>query len=119
MAQRNLYFTFKQGEIGKRMNFTLEDADGTFDLTNYTVTLFLKKEGDTDLAVDGAAVTKENQGTNPGECYHALDATTAAIDVATYKGELKLVAGANVLYWPVNKDNQRTYFTVEVQAPLG
>jgi hypothetical protein len=114
----NLTFTFKQGEVGKVITFDdLSDANGLVDLTPYAVTMNLRLNG--ELIVDDAAVTKRTQsGTTLGDCYHTLNSTTAAIAVGTYRGELKLVNGANIFYWPVNKNADRTYFTVIVQAPL-
>lgn len=117
---RNLTYVLKKGEISKRIHFTLEDADGRFDLSDYIVTMSLQLEGATALAVDGATVIQENQfvEATKGKCYHEFDMTTANIAVGTYKGELKLASGASVLYWPVNAENLRTYFKLIVQAPL-
>jgi len=116
----NIYHTFKQGEIGKILQFTLADENGLFDLTGWTVTFAASLNGESAFA--GQAVTLNDQLTNPGECYHQLNATTAAIDPNVrgeiYLGELKAVQGLNVFYWPVDKDNRRTYFKIEVQAPL-
>jgi hypothetical protein len=114
----NLNFTLKQGEVGKVIRFTLSDADGAVDLTNYTVTMTLKK-GSAAAVVDEASVTKETQsGATLGKCHHTFDATTADLTPGIYKGELKLTSGSNVLYWPVDEKEKRTYFTVEVQKPL-
>lgn len=116
---RNTQFTYKRGEVGKRIRFYLEDANGAVDLTAYTVTMNVGKLGQT-LAVDGASVTKETQtGETRGYCYHDLDASSANIAAGDYRGELKLVNGSNVLYWPVDSNGTKTYFTVEVQSPLG
>ena len=112
----NLTHTFRKGEVGKVIEFTLEDVNGVVDLTAYTVTMYL---GNGSLVVNGAAVTKRTQsGATVGQCYHTWDLTTANIAPGTYKGELKLVNGGTTLYWPVNKNSTRTYFTVIVQAPL-
>lgn len=118
MAARNTKFTFKRGEVGKRMRFRLEDASGPVDLTAYTITLNAGGAGQ-DLAITAAAVTKETQsGATLGYCYHDLDATTANVAAGLYRAELKLANGANVLYWPVDAGGDRTYFTIEVQRPL-
>jgi hypothetical protein len=113
----NLTHVVKRDEIGKLIEFTLSDVDGTVDLTNYTVTMTLKK-GST-VATSAASVVKRNQETNKGECYHTWTANTIPDKKGTYKGELKLVNGPNILYWPCNKDGEKTYFTVIVQDPLG
>lgn len=112
----NLVHTVKIDEVGKTINFTLEDANGTVVLTPYTITMNLKK-GST-LVTSGASVTKSNQTTAPGECYHTWAANTIPDTPGTYKGELKLEASGQVRYWPVNKDKTRTYFEVIVQNPL-
>jgi hypothetical protein len=120
MSLTNLEFTFHQGEIGKVMNFyDLSDESGTFNLDPYTVTLNLEKNG--AVTVDDAVVVKADQGTNPGDCSHTLDATTAAIAVGRHKGNLRLVktlAPTNKFYWPCNKNSQRAYFYVNVLDPV-
>jgi len=117
MSQYNLTHVVKIDEVGKIIDFTLRDVDGTVDLTNYTVTMNISK-GSTAV-ISAAAVTKRNQVTNEGEAYHTWTAATIPDTAGTYKGELKLVYGSNVLYWPVDKNNERTYFTVIVQEALG
>lgn len=112
----NLVHVVKRDEIGKEMNLTLRDVSGTFDLTNYTVTLTLKK-GST-VATSAAAVSKRNQTTNKGECYHTWTAATIPNTDGKYKAEVKCVYGSIVRYFPVDENNERTYFTVEVQSPL-
>ena len=117
----NLQFTFKKGEVGKEIPFTLSDADGAFDLTGWTVTLAIARSKSAAPVATGKAVTKRTQsGATLGQCYHTLDADTANIPAGVYKAcELKLTAsGGQVLYWPVNSEDKRTYFTVEVQTPL-
>lgn len=121
----NLYFTFKKGEIGKVINFTIMSDGSPLNLTtptDFTVTLAIAKDKNTTPVITGGTVSKSNQTTNPGECSHTLTGGTggsAMIDVGIYKAcELKLTAGSNVLYWPCNKNDQRTYFTVEVQQPI-
>jgi hypothetical protein len=117
---RNLYVTYKRGEVGKQIDFLLEDADGPFNLDNWTVTLAIAADRDAVPVVTGQTVTKLTQtGDDIGRCYHTLDATTANIAVDTYKAaELKLTNGSNVLYWPVDRNDSKTYFTVEVQTPI-
>lgn len=112
----NLTHTVKRDEVGKRIDFTLSDADGTFNLTNYTVTMTLKKGA--TVATSAATVTKKDQGASPGECYHTWASNTIPDTKGTYKGELKLTFGSEILYWPVHKDGKRTYFEVIVQDPL-
>jgi hypothetical protein len=111
-------FIFKQGEVGKRCTWTLTDADdAAVDLTAYTITLNAKK-GDTETITE-ASVTKATQsGATLGQCYHNLTSTTAAIAVGNHKGELKLVNGSTVLYWPVQDDPRESYFVWEVQTPI-
>ena len=113
----NLIHTVKRDEVGKLIEFTLEDVDGAVTLTDYTVTMALKK-GST-VVTSAAAVTKRTQsGATLGQCYHTWTAATIPNTSGTYKGELKLVAGSNVLYWPTDANNERTYFTVIVQTPI-
>jgi hypothetical protein len=113
----NTLHTVKRDEVGKRIQFTLSDADGVYNLDNWTVTMNLKK-GST-VVTSNAAVTKETQtGSNIGKCYHAWAANTIPDARGDYKGELKLTNGSNVLYWPTHSDGTRTYFTVRVQDPL-
>ena len=115
---RNITHTFKRGEVGKVIEFLVEDANGPYDLTAWTVTLNLDR-GSTSV-VEDAAVTKRTQsGETLGQCYHTWDATTANIPVGKYKAELKLVNGSNVLYWPVDENDNRAYIVVKVQKPLG
>lgn len=116
MTQYNLRHTVKQGEAGKQMAFTLRDVDGLVDLTNYTITVTLKKGSTTTLSA--GSVTKRNQVTNRGECYYTWTSATASMSLGDHKGNLKLVNGATVYHWPVDANNQRTDFIVEVQAPV-
>lgn len=118
----NLLFTFKKGEVGKEMGFTIKADGAAYNLdtpTNFTITLAIAKTKNTDPVVTGATVTKRNQTTLTGQCYHTLDATTANIPIGIYKAcELKLTQGSRVLYWPCDSDDNRTYFTIEVQKPI-
>lgn len=111
----NLVFPLYQGEVGETIEFTVEDRDGTVDLTPYTVTMTLTRNGVT--TIDAVSVTKANQTTNRGECSYTFDATTAAIAVGNHKGRLKLVQGSNVLYWPKNVEGRLGFFTVKVSEP--
>jgi hypothetical protein len=43
---------------------------------------------------------------------------TGDLEVGPYDGELKLVDGGTVLFWPCDEDNNQTYFVVNVQPPL-
>lgn len=117
---RNLTATWKQGEVGKQIDFYLEDEDGAFDLSSWTVTLAIAKSVTATAVATGETVTKETQtGDDIGRCYHTLNATTAALATGVYKAcELKLVNGSNVRYWPVHVNNDRTYFTCEIQAAI-
>lgn len=117
----NLHITWKQGEVGKEIDFLgLSDRDGLFDLTAWTVVLNAKRSADDSvLVIDAAPVSKRDQAARRGDCYHTLSSTTANIAPGIYKGELKVTNGANTFYWPVNRDNERTHFTIEVQKPLG
>jgi hypothetical protein len=113
----NLLHTVKRDEVGKIIEFTLEDADGVYNLDNWTVVMNLKK-GST-VVTSAAAVTKRTQsGATLGQAYHTWAANTIPDAKGDYKGELKLTNGSNVLYWPVHSDGTRTYFTVRVQDPL-
>jgi hypothetical protein len=112
----NLRHTVKQGEVGKIMEFTLTDADGAVDLTPYTVTVTLKKGSTKTL--NAGAIVKRNQTTNPGECYYVWTTATATMARGDHKGNLELVAGSIVYYWPTDANDTRTYFTVEVQTPI-
>jgi hypothetical protein len=117
----NLYFTFKQGEGGKVLVFTLKDESGLFPLTGWVVTLACKLNGASVFTAQ-ACVNDPDQVLNKGVTRHTLNATTAAIAPntggQTYTAELKATSGSNVFYWPVDKDNRRTYFKMEVQSPL-
>lgn len=115
----NLTHVVKIDEVGKEIGFTCYDSTGTaVDLTSYTVTLNIKK-GNT-LVTDDATVTKRTQsGATLGQCYHTWAASSIPDTKGTYKGELKCTAGSNVLYFPCDKNNERTYFTLEVQDALG
>ena len=117
---RNLKVTWKRGEVGKVISFFLEDAAGSFNLDNWTVTLAVALTKTTTPVVTGQSVVKRTQtGTNIGWCDHTLNTTTANIALGTYRAcELKLVNGANVLYWPVDERDERTYFQSEVQQPI-
>jgi hypothetical protein len=117
---RNLDVTWKQGEVGKTVRFLLEDADGPFPLTGWTITLTIAVDKDSTPVVTGQPVVALTQtGDDIGWCYHTLDSTTANIATGKYKAaELKLVNGSNVLYWPVDTNEVKTYFTVEVQTSL-
>lgn len=116
----NTTFTFKKGEIGKEIGFTLSDADGPVDLTSWTVTLTVAERSSSTPVFSGEAVTKRTQsGATLGQCYHTLNSTTANITEKDYKAcELKLTNGSQVRYWPVNKDSNRTYFSIEVQKAM-
>lgn len=115
---RNLTHTLKMGEVGKVISFLVEDDNGPYDLTAWTVTFNVDK-GSTSVVTDGA-VTKETQsGATLGRCYYTWNATTANIPVGTYKGELKLVNGSNVLYWPVDEHDNRNYIVIKVIKSLG
>jgi hypothetical protein len=112
--------TYKTGEVGKRLRFRVENADGPINLTPYTITLNAKTAVDGSAVITGAACSKETQsGATLGYCYHDLTSTTAAVVAGEYLGELKLVNGSNVLYAPVDEDDEKTYFDIEVQTPLG
>lgn len=115
----NLTVTYKRGAVGKVIEFNdLRDKDGLVTLTPYTITLNVEDEDGT-LVIDDASVTKRDQGTRAGDCYHTLDATTANIAVGTYRAELKLANGANADFWPTDRDHKRRYITWIVQDPLG
>lgn len=117
---RNLNVTWKLGEVGKVVNFLLEDDDGPFNLTGWTITMAIAADNETTPAVTGETVTALTQtGDDIGWCYHTLNSTTANITIGKYKAaELRLVSGLNVLYWPVDENEVKTYFTVEVQTPI-
>lgn len=119
MSQYNLTHTVKIDEVGKEVGFTCYDADGVaVDLTSYTVTMNIYK-GSTSV-IASAAVTKRTQsGATLGQCYHTWSAATIPNTKGTYKAELKCVAGSNVLYFPCDKNSERTYFSVVVQDALG
>jgi hypothetical protein len=117
MPNYNIIHTVKIDEVGKTIDFTLEDDDGPFDLTNYTVVMNLAK-GST-VVTSAASCTKRTQsGATLGQCYHTWAANTIPDAKGDYKGELKLTYGSNVLYWPTDKNGERTYFTVRVQEAL-
>jgi hypothetical protein len=113
----NLIHTVKQGTVGKPIEFTLSEADGLVDLDPFVITMTLAQDG--VVVLDDVAVTKKDQTVYPGQCFHTWTQVTGNIDPGEYDGELKLVNGPNVYYWPTNKVGQQTYFTVIVQAPLG
>ena len=115
----NLEHVVKIDEVGKEIGFTCYDSTGAaVNLTNYTVTMNIKK-GST-LVVDDAVVTKRTQsGATLGQCYHTWTAGTIPNTAGTYNGELKAVFGSSVLYFPVNRNNAKTYFRVIVQNALG
>lgn len=116
MSQYNLIHTVKIDEVGKEIGFTCYDGNGdAVDLTSYTVTMSLKK-GST-VVTSAAACTKRTQtGATLGQCYHTWTAATIPNSAGTYLGELKCVAGSNVLYFPVDRNNERTKFQVIVQT---
>lgn len=132
----NLHVTYKYGEVGKELEFTLTHAvAGTttqtpYNLDNWTVTLTIAASETATPVKTGLTVTKRTQsGATLGQCYHTLTDTvgevigSAKIPYGTkskeYKAcELKLVNGSQVRYWPVNENNERTYFTVEVQKSM-
>ena len=116
MSQYNLTHVVKIDEVGKELGFTCYDADGVaVDLTSYTVTMNIYK-GSTSV-IASAAVTKRTQsGATLGKCYHTWTAATIPNSAGTYLGELKCVAGSNVLYFPVDRNNERTKFQVIVQT---
>lgn len=116
MSQANRIYVLKKGEVGKIIEFTLSDAAGVVDLSAYTITMSLQQ--DDTYTVSDVAVTKRDQETNPGECYYTWDATTANIPAGVHKGNLKLVSGSNVRYWPADKLNVQSYFEVRVQEPI-
>lgn len=118
MPLYNLEHTVKIDEVGKEIGFTCYDSTGAaVNLTNYTMTMNVRK-GST-LVIDDAAVTKRTQsGATLGQCYHTWTALTIPNDTGAYKGELKAVFGSNVLFFPVNKNNLRTYFKITVQSAL-
>ncbi len=115
-----LKVTFKKGEVGRTLDFALTDANGAVDLTNWTVTMAVARSKNASPVLTGQSVTKRTQsGLTLGQCFHTLDATSANIAVGEYKAcELKLVNGPNVLHWPVNENDDKTYFTIEVQKPI-
>lgn len=117
----NLSHTVKIDEVGKVLNFTCRSYNATTgvleetDLTNYTVTMSLKK-GST-VTISAAAVSKRTQsGATLGQCYHTWSAATIPNTAGTYLGELKAVYGSNVLYFPCDKNGKRTKFEVIVQT---
>jgi hypothetical protein len=115
----NLTVTYKRGAVGKELEFNnLSDQNGLVTLTPYTLTVNVE-ETDGTVVVDDAAVSKRDQSTRQGDCYHTLDATTANIAVGTYRAEIKATNGANVDYWPTDIDQKRRYITWIVQDPLG
>jgi hypothetical protein len=116
MANYNLIHTVKIDEVGKEIGFTCYDADGdAVDLTNYTVTMSLAK-GSTVITSAAACSKRTQSGATLGQCYHTWTAATIPNTAGDYKGELKLVYGSNVLYWPCDKNGERTKFTVRVQT---
>lgn len=122
----NLRFTFKQGEVGKEMPFTLSDDNGVVDLSSWTVTLAIAENKSMAAVLTGLTVTKRTQtGATIGQCYHNLTDTvglvtgSAQLPPKEYKAcELKLVNGSQVRYWPVNENNERTYFVMECQKAM-
>lgn len=117
-VQYNLRHTVKQGE-GKRIEFTLRDANGIYDLTGKTITMTCKKGSTT--TVDAVSVTLGNQITAPGTCFYDwVAADTAALSTGDHHGNLKVSDGAGgVWYWPTDANDSRSYFVVEVQKPIG
>lgn len=113
----NLRHTVKQGEAGKIINFTVSDNNGLVDLTPYTITMTLKK-GST-VTLDAGAVSKRNQVADTGQCYYVWTSDTADMARGDHLGDLKLVSGSDVFYWPTDANDARTHFTVEVQKPIG
>ena len=115
MSQYNIEHVVKIDEVGKIIEFTLRDEDGLVDLTNYTVTMSLAK-GST-VVISGASCTKRTQsGATLGQCYHTWTAATIPNTKGVYLGELKLVNGGDTLYWPCDKNGERTKFKVYVQT---
>lgn len=116
----NLHTTFKKGEVGKVLEFTLSDAAGLYNLDGWTVTLTIAERASAEPVLSNLAVTKKDQSANLGQCYHTLTSTSANIDPKVYKAcELKLVNGAQVRYWPVDRRNEKTYFVIDVKKAVG
>ncbi len=114
----NNTFTLKRGEVGAVMEFTLSDEDGTVNLSGKTVTLNVKKR--TTLIIDDVpCVIDPDQTANKGKGTYTFDATTAVIAKGEYNAEFKVVSGSNVSFFPKNKADERTYFKIEIQEPLG
>ena len=115
----NLTVTYKRGAVGKVIEFNdLRDYTGLVTLTPYTITLNVE-EDDGTVVIDDASVSQRDQSLRPGDCYHTLDATTANIAVGNYRAELKLTNGANVDFFPTDRDHNRRYIKWIVQDALG
>jgi hypothetical protein len=109
----NLIYVHKIGESQVMLTATLSDRNGPPDLTDFTVTLNVKKKN--QLVVDNADCV----GTAEGVVTCVIDADFDAITTAgDYKAEFKCEAGPKKYYFPKTIDGERTYFKFLAQDSL-
>ena len=83
-----------QGGYGYNLNFTCEDSDGTaFDLTDYTATLWVWKEGRPDEYLQGACTTDVAAS---GTCHYSV-LTTNFDDVGEYFAKIEATKASTVV----------------------
>jgi hypothetical protein len=118
---RNLIHTVNRGANGVFFYFAIEDEAGLMTLTDYTVTLTMRRGSTTIL--NGVAVTK-GSWTVDGIAYNARYEWTTAVTTAANFVEgnncqafLTLTKTGFQDFWPTSADGNRQYITVKITEP--
>lgn len=113
----NQHFVYKIGE-SVSLASTLSDADGVFDFTGWTVTLNVRDKAGGTKIIDNLACTANASGVVSCTINSAAFVVDATVSERNYVGEWKAVLGSATEFWPKDANNNRTYFTFEVQRSL-
>jgi hypothetical protein len=125
----NMTVTAKIGETGKVITVVLKDTDpdtgelAPKDLTGYTnLVMQVTKSNGTVVIAGAACVADADQSTNPGKITCTLNVTVAAhsgLVAGSHRLEFSgLNASGKRRYWPLSKNETRTYGKFIVQDAL-
>ena len=109
----NNEFTLKRGATGAKIEATLSDTAGAFNLSGGAVTITVAKQGQTPVIDDAACdiVTAAD-----GTIKYEFDETTANIAAGEYNVEFKATISGEVYIFPTDK--RRPYGKLIVKESL-
>lgn len=114
----NYTFYIKIGEVGKQLVFWVKDADGAaVDLTGKTVKFTMSKGSEIPVNL-GDCVPDADQATNTGKGVYTFGAEASALRETEYKGEICVIDGATVLFYPNTGTPLKNYITIKATKSL-